>query len=110
MFSFRPTFYIDIAGQNKATVVKTFLPLFSSRFLIAQKTADGQIRQIVATGNFLSHEYQFTEKQQLIAKVSKQWFSLSDTYGLEVNDNELTELIISALIVIDAVHHGRDND
>lgn len=110
VLSFRPTFYIQIAGQNKAKIVKTFLPLFRSRFLIEQTMVDNQVKQIVATGNFLSHEYEFNEQHTLIAKVSKQWFALSDTYGLDVLDSELTELIISALIVIDAVHHGGDND
>ncbi|WOH37272.1 LURP-one-related family protein [Thalassotalea fonticola] len=105
VLSLRPTFYINFTNGQQAKVVKTFLPLFTSRFVIKF----GQ-EEITATGNFLSHEYQFTQVGSLIAEVSKKWFSFSDTYGLNVEHDELNELALCILIVIDAVHHGSDNN
>lgn len=105
VLSLRPTFYIHFANGQQAKVVKTFLPIFKSRFVINL----GQ-REITATGNFLSHEYQFSEAGTPVAEVSKKWFSFSDTYGLNVEHDELNELALCTLIVIDAVHHGSDNN
>jgi uncharacterized protein YxjI len=43
-----------------------------------------------------------------MADVSKKWFSLSDTYGIEVYDTENTEFILALAIVIDQVLHDND--
>ncbi|WNC71532.1 LURP-one-related family protein [Thalassotalea psychrophila] len=105
VISLRPTFYINFKNGQQAKVVKTFLPIFKSRFAIKFEG-----REITATGNFLSHEYQFSEAGVAVAEVSKKWFSFSDTYGLNVENDELNELALCILIVIDAVHHGSDNN
>ncbi|WP_068545959.1 LURP-one-related/scramblase family protein [Thalassotalea crassostreae] len=101
LFTLRPTFHITFTNGTKAKVVKTFLPLFSSRFIL---TSSG--RKITVSGNFLSHEFEFNEGNAVTATVSKQWFSLTDTYGLEVADADFSELALCTLIVIDAIHHG----
>ena len=35
-------------------------------------------------GDFLDHEYEFTREGREVARVSKKWFRLSDTYGVDV--------------------------
>lgn len=101
VFSLRPTFYIQLAPENSAKVIKTFFPLLKSRFILTHKK-----REIIITGNFLSHEYNFIEKQNVVAKVSKKWFSFKDSYGVEIEHEDDTELLLSTVIVIDAIHHG----
>ena len=41
-----------------------------------------------------------------MADVSKQWFSLTDTYGVEIADGEDDVLILASTVVIDMVCHG----
>ncbi len=110
VFAFRPTFDLSFQNGESARIIKTFLPIFRSRFVVNLDCQGKRAREITVSGNFMSHEYQFIEHQQVIASVSKQWFSLSDTYGLEVLDETLAEVMLSLIIVIDAIHHGRDND
>ena len=35
-------------------------------------------------GNILDHEYTFTDGRTPVATVSKQWFRVADTYGVEI--------------------------
>lgn len=110
LFSFRPQFNIILSDGSHAQIIKTFLPLFSSRFLVTFTQVGAGARALEVTGNFLSHEYNFIENGQVIAQVSKQLFSFTDTYGLEVHDESLNELLVSLLVVIDAIHHGNDKN
>jgi len=41
-----------------------------------------------------------------VATVSKQWFSWTDTYGVEVADGEDAVLLLASTVVIDMVCHG----
>ena len=41
-----------------------------------------------------------------MANVSKQWFALTDTYGVDVADSEDDVLILASTVVIDMVCHG----
>ncbi|WP_304943498.1 LURP-one-related family protein [Vallitalea guaymasensis] len=45
----------------------------------------------------------------IVATVSKEFFSFSDTYGVDVNDNEDYGFIIALVIVIDQIIHDNNN-
>lgn len=105
LFSFRPTFYVHLSNGTRVKVMKTFLPLFKSQFLVTYDDIE-----IIASGNFLTHEFNFTLNNVVIAQVSKKWFSLTDSYGLEVVKAEHSELAICILLVIDAIHYGANNN
>ena len=57
-----------------------------------------------ARGNFLDHEYTFERGGQIVARVSKTWFKLTDTYGVEIAGAD-DVLILASAIVIDMVCH-----
>ena len=59
-----------------------------------------------AEGDFLDHEYHFARGGRIVATVSKQWFSWSDTYGVEIADGEDDALLLASTVVIDMVCHG----
>lgn len=104
LFSFRPTFNVHLNTGQRLKIIKTFFPLFQSQFLISYEN-----KEIVASGNFLSHEFQFTLQDKVIATVSKQWFALTDNYGLHVEEEQYSEIAICILLVIDAIHHGANH-
>ena len=60
---------------------------------------------LVAEGNFLDREYAFTRHGQPVAQVSKRWFRLTDTYGIETAPGEDDVLILCAAVVIDLCCH-----
>jgi len=45
-----------------------------------------------------------------VAVVSKKFFSFSDTYGVDIADNENHAFILALVIVIDQVLHDNENN
>jgi uncharacterized protein YxjI len=56
-------------------------------------------------GNILDHEYSIMERRKKIADVSKKWLSLTDTYGVEVAEEQNDILILAIAIAIDMMSH-----
>lgn len=102
LLSFGPTYDIYRGGELLATVHKKLFTLFSCRFTVDVPGPD----DLEATGNITDHEYAFERGGRTVASVSKTWFSLSDTYGIEVADDQDPVLIVASAIVIDLVCHG----
>jgi uncharacterized protein YxjI len=59
-----------------------------------------------AEGSFLDHEYAFTRSGNVVATVSKRWFSWADSYGVDIADGEDDVLILASTVVIDMICHG----
>jgi uncharacterized protein YxjI len=97
-----PTYEITRHGQELAEVRKK-LTLFREGFTVDIPGPD----DLEVQGDLLDHEYVFTRGGQTVATVSKQWFSLMDSYGVEVASGVDDVLILASAIVIDLVN---DND
>jgi uncharacterized protein YxjI len=59
-----------------------------------------------AVGDFIGHDYTFSRSGREAARVSKKWFRMSDTYGVEVAPGEDDVLILASTVVIDLCVHG----
>lgn len=88
-------------GKTVAVVKKHLFTLFRARFTVDVPGPD----DLEAQGNFLDHEYTFERGGREVARVSKKWFSLADTYAIDIDDGEDDVLIIASAIVIDLVSH-----
>jgi uncharacterized protein YxjI len=53
-----------------------------------------------------THQYVFTRSGAPVAKVSKQWFALGDTYGVQTAEGQDDVLILASTVVIDMVCHA----
>ena len=59
-------------------------------------------------GNILDHEYTIGEGRDKIAEVSKKWFRLRDTYGVEIEPGQDDIVILAVAVCIDQMaHEGR---
>ena len=58
-----------------------------------------------AQGNIVDHEYTIERDGDRVAEVSKRWFRVRDTYGVEVAPDENDILILAATAVIDTMAH-----
>lgn len=85
-------------------VKKKFWPFWTSRFIIS--TAQGELE---ISGDFWQHEYQICRQGEVLASISKKWFSWSDSYGVEVLAPELTAQLLACVIVIDRIQHSDKN-
>jgi len=97
--SIRNSITIDLGGRG-ATVKKALVGI-RDRFHVE---VDGG-EDLKITGNFVDHEYEIERDGHQIAEVSKKWFRLRDTYGVEVRDPADAPLVLAATVAVDALSH-----
>jgi uncharacterized protein YxjI len=102
LLSWGPTYEIQRDGQLAAVVKKELFTFFRCRFMIDVPGPD----DLEAEGNFLDMEYTFSRGGTTVAEVSKRWFAFTDTYGVDVADDQDPVLILASTVVIDMVCHG----
>lgn len=99
LFRFLPKYNIYVNGHHRATVKKE-LSFFKPKFFIESSTGNYSIE-----GNILSYDFNILKNNQIVAVINKGWFTLSDTYGVDVVDHEDHGFILSLVIVIDQTLH-----
>jgi uncharacterized protein YxjI len=57
-------------------------------------------------GNILDHEYEITDGRRKIAQVSKKWFRVRDTYGVEVAPDQEDVVILAVSVALDNMAHS----
>jgi uncharacterized protein YxjI len=102
LLSWGPSYEISRNGELVATVTKKLFTLFRCRFSVDVPGPD----DLEAQGNFIDYDYKFTRGNKTAAEVSKRWFSLRDTYGVDIADGEDDVLILASTVVIDMVCHA----
>ena len=106
MLKLSPTYEIYRNGELAAVVKKELFALLHHRFVV-DVPGPGDLE---ARGDFLDHEYVFTRGEREVARVSKRWFSLADTYGVEIADGEDDVLILASAVVVDQACHRDDGE
>ena len=101
LLSWGLTYEIYYADELHAVVKKSHFTLFRASFSIDVPGPD----DLKAQGNFLDHEYTFTRDDRPVATVSKKWFRLTDTYGIDIAQGEDVVLILASAVVIDLCSH-----
>jgi uncharacterized protein YxjI len=109
LLSWGPTYEIEQRGQLVAVVKKKLFTLFHHRFTV-DETATPNPVDLEVDGNFWDYEYTFTRAGRTTAVVSKQWFSWSDTYGVDVADGEDDVLILACTVVVDLATERNGSD
>ncbi len=105
LLAWGPTYEIYRSGKLYAVVKKHLFTFFRCSFTVDIPGPD----DIEAQGNFIDKEYTFYQFDGPIAKVSKTWFSFTDTYGVEVSPGQDDILLLASTVVIDMVCH-QDKD
>jgi uncharacterized protein YxjI len=68
--------------------------------------ADG--RTLEAVGNLLGREYDVRDGGHTLARVSRAWFTMRDTYGVEVAPGEDDALLLAVAVCLDRIHHEEE--
>jgi uncharacterized protein YxjI len=97
----KDTMTIEKNGRRAATVKKALVAPLRDRFTV--QVAGGP--NLKVQGNILDHEYRFERDGDPVARVSKKWFRVRDTYGVEVSPEMDEGLILTAAVVIDMLAH-----
>jgi uncharacterized protein YxjI len=104
MVSLRKVYDLYRDGTLFATISKDLLALFRDSFTVDVPGPN----DYAVTGSFLDHEYAFHRRGKQVAQVSKAWFTLTDSYGVEVDDDEDEITILVTVIIIDQILHDGD--
>ena len=98
--SIRDAIKIELASGETA-VVKKALVGFRDRFHIELDHGE----DLKAHGNIVDHEYEIEQDGHEVGEVSKKWFRVRDTYGVEVKRDADPVLILAITVAIDAFSH-----
>lgn len=98
LLSWGPTYEIYHAGELQAVVKESLFTLFGHRFTVDDSSGPADLE---AAGNFTNHQYTFTRGGQPVAQVSESWFSIADSYGVDIADGQNDVLILACTVVIE---------
>jgi uncharacterized protein YxjI len=84
-------------GRQLAMIHKAMITPLRDRYVV--NVAGGA--DLDVQGNILSHEYRIGD----VATVSKKWFRVRDSYGVEIAPGQNDVLILAATVCIDQMSH-----
>jgi uncharacterized protein YxjI len=100
----RDTMNILRGGDVIATIRKAWITPLRDRFAIDVQNGP----DMTAQGNILDHEYEIRQGGETIARVSKHWFTIRDTYGIDIAPGHDDGLILAMAVAIDEMAHDPD--
>jgi uncharacterized protein YxjI len=109
LVAIRPTYKITIGGEEAAEVRKNLFTPFRDKFTI---DVPGP-HDLEMKGNLFDHEFTVERDSRDVASVSKRWFTVRDTYGVDIVDGEDHVLILAGVLALDlalAREHDKKND
>ena len=62
-----------------------------------------------AQGDILNHEYEIANSGQIVATISKRWFTVLETYGIAIAPGQDEVLLLAAAVCVDEMSE-RDRD
>jgi uncharacterized protein YxjI len=96
----KPTMVVERQGEELATVQKARLTPLRDKFSIELSTG----AELKAKGDLLDHEFTIEwDNGVTMAEISKKWFSVRDTYGLEVAPDQDAVLALAIAVCIDTM-------
>jgi uncharacterized protein YxjI len=91
----------DAEGKTAATIKKALITPLRDRWKVDLE--DGS--EMKVQGNILDHEYNIESGREKVAEVSKKWFRIRDTYGVEVSPGQDAALILAIAVALDQMAH-----
>jgi uncharacterized protein YxjI len=88
-------------GESRATVHKRLLGIRDHYIIEVEGGEDFK-----AHGNIVDHEYDIERDGDTVATVSKKWFRVRDTYGVQLAEDQDVPLILAITVCVDAMSRG----
>jgi uncharacterized protein YxjI len=104
LIAMHETMEIEQDGAVVATVRKALVSPLHHRSTV--DLADGS--QLEAIGNIWDKEFEITAGGQVLARISRAWFRIRDTYGVDVAPGQDDVLFLAIAVVLDRIHHDEE--
>ena len=88
-------------GATKATVHKRLVGIRDHYIIEVEGGED-----LKAHGNIVDHEYKIERDGEKVAEVSKKWFRVRDTYGIQLAQDQDVPLILAISVCVDEMARG----
>ncbi len=106
LVAIRDTMEIEHDGRVVATVRKALVSPLHHRSVV--DLDDGS--QFEAVGNVLDKEFDIQAGGQPIAHISRSWFRIRDTYGVDIAPGQNDALLLCVAVCLDRIHHDEVRD
>jgi len=100
--SVRDKMEVERDGRTVATIKKALISPLRERYSIEVEGGP----DLEAKGNIVDHEFTFQRDGDKVAEVSKRWFRVRDSYGIEVAPGEDDALLLACTVCIDQMGRG----
>ena len=97
VLSLVPKYFIEVNGQEEVEL-KGHITLFKPHYTLEAEDGKWEIR-----GDFMAHEYEMKRGRDVVATVTKKWFSWGDTYLLDVADDADVLPALGVMLAIDCI-------
>ena len=97
----RDTMHISRGSATVAKIQKALVNPLRERFTIDIEGGE----DMIATGDIIDHEYTLKRGGEVVAEVSKKWFRVRDTYGIDVLTGDDPFLVMAIAVCLDAISH-----
>ena len=84
-------------GEKLAVIKKAIVSPVRDRFTVKVKNGP----DLEVQGNILDHEYTIGEGRDKIAEISKKWFRVRDSYGVDITAGQDEIVILAVTVCID---------
>jgi uncharacterized protein YxjI len=89
-------------GDRLAMVKQALITPLRARFDV--KVEGGTDLQV--QGNVVDHEYEIEADGTKVAEISKRWFRIRDTYGIEIAPGQDAIVVLAVAVAVDAMADG----
>ncbi len=86
-------------GSTIATVKKAMVTPIRERYSVSVPGGD----DLDVHGNIVDHEYEISANGKKVAEISKKWFRVRDTYGVEIAPGHDEILMLAITVAIDSI-------
>ena len=100
LLAMRDTMEIEDGAGVIATVRPAFFSPLRHRYFVDLTGGE----RLEATGNFADKDWTLAADGRVVGRISRQWFRIRDTYGVEVAPGADDALVIAIAVCIDRIH------
>ena len=104
LLTFTDKMEIDHDGTVAATVHRAVFSPLHHRAVIELAGGD----RWEAVGNIIDKDFEIRDRHRVLARISRRWFRIRDTYGVEAAPGENDALMICIAVCLDRIHHDEE--
>jgi uncharacterized protein YxjI len=105
LLTFTDAINIEHDGAVVATVHRAVFSPLHHRAHIDLHDGGGRLE---AVGNIIDKDFEIRDGGQVVAWISRKWFTIRDAYGVEVAPGQNDAFIIAIAVCLDRIHHDEE--